>query len=173
MTSWKNDDALLRALVLGLAVTTFLVAAKAHGRQLRLERELAGFFNVTFRARNPDWVEAFWSRERLFFWILAAVLFAITIGIRTLASRFDVPFAEVWLAASPSWAGALVLHVILPLVGAFMGTGLVSFARAALSSRAFEANQVNTVLWGSLFWWGLTLATSSALLKLAWRRAEG
>ncbi|HYO55910.1 hypothetical protein [Archangium sp.] len=40
--SSMRDALPLRAIVLVLSVVTFIVAAKAHGRQVRLERERVG-----------------------------------------------------------------------------------------------------------------------------------
>src|SRR5438045_8903489 len=89
--------------VLGLGVATFLVAAKAHGRQLRIERELAGYWEVSFRARNPAFVEALWRRERIVYWSLAAVAAIASIALRLLS-----PWSG-W-----SFLGALLLHILAP-----------------------------------------------------------
>jgi len=94
------------ALALGLA--TFLAAAKTHGRQLRLERELAGYWSVTFGGQNPPFVETLWRRERPIFWGLAAFLGMATGGDRAVAQRSGI-----------SWSGALLLHVVAPLSAAF------------------------------------------------------
>ena len=85
-----------RWVVLVFGVATFLVAAKTHGRQLRLERELAGYWHVTFGAQNPAFVEALWRRERILYWGVAAALAACTIAFRLLAPRlgWPLPFSE-------------------------------------------------------------------------------
>src|SRR5438034_1265042 len=70
------------ATLLILSLVTFLASAKAHGRQLRLERELEGYQTVTFRAANPPWVESLWRAERYRFWgftLALAFLFAVTL----------------------------------------------------------------------------------------------
>jgi hypothetical protein len=53
----------------------FLLAAKLHGRELRLEREARGIREVSFGrgAQNDPFVVALWRRERYFFWPIAAV----------------------------------------------------------------------------------------------------
>ncbi|MCA1813406.1 MAG: hypothetical protein LC624_05590, partial [Halobacteriales archaeon] len=68
---------------LGLAIVLMLVAAKAHGRQIRVERERAGFHDVSFMTDdNPPWVEQLWARDRKGFWAIglgaAVVLLAPT-----------------------------------------------------------------------------------------------
>ena len=57
----------MRWLLVALSLASFLAAAKTHGRQLRLERELAGYLHVTFGGKNPAWVEGLWQRERMYF----------------------------------------------------------------------------------------------------------
>ena len=69
-----------RWLTLGIGAGAVLAAAKAHGRQLRIERELAGYFQVRFGGQNPEWVEAFWRRERAYFWSTAVVLGLLVAG---------------------------------------------------------------------------------------------
>jgi hypothetical protein len=158
----------MRWLVLGLGVATYLSAAKAHGRQLRIERELAGYWHVRFGGDNPAWVEALWSRERLAYWSLAAALAVATIVFRALAARFDWPLP----LGSRSVAGGFVLHLVVPLSGAFVVTGLLSVARFALraGSAAPSEGWLSGAAWGSAGWWTLTLAMGAALCLLAWRR---
>ena len=123
----------------------FLAAAKAHGRQLRLERELAGYLHVTFGGKNPAWVEALWRRERLYFFSLAALFLLAAIAFRVLGSRqWPLPLG-------------LVLHVLLPAIGAFIGTGLFSAVRSGTLAGAG--------------WWLLTITSSAALLWLMGRQA--
>jgi hypothetical protein len=52
----------------------FLLTAKLHGRQLRLEREQAGVMRVSFGrgAQNDPFVVTLWRRERFIFWPAAA-----------------------------------------------------------------------------------------------------
>src|SRR5262245_8588171 len=66
---------------IGLVMSTGLcvVAAKAHGRQLRLERELEGHHSVVFGGVNHPWVEQTWRRDRHRFWILTPLL-AVTLA---------------------------------------------------------------------------------------------
>jgi hypothetical protein len=154
---------------------TFLVAAKAHGRQLQLERELAGYWHVTFGAQNPPFVEALWRRERLLYWSLAAVLALATIGFRLLAPHLTWPLPIESGSTGRSSIGVLFLHVLVPLIVAFVATGLLSLARFAFAPRSDAAaghsqNWLSHAAWGSAGWWLLTVALGAALCVLAWRR---
>ncbi len=156
-----------RGLVLVLGAVTLLVAAKAHGRQLRLERQLFGYWHVSFGGQNPAFVEALWRHERLYFWSLAATFALGTIGFRLLAPRFN--------CSLPVGRGSLLLmHVVAPLTVAFIATGLMSLVRLAraLQSGAAGAQPeawLSRAAWGSAGWWLLTIALGAALSVLAWR----
>jgi hypothetical protein len=171
-------SAAARWLILGLGAATFLVAAKTHGRQLRLERELTGYWHVTFGAQNPAFVEALWRRERFLYWSVAAILAACTIAFRLLAPRFEWPLPLVATSGGRSILVALLLHVVAPLTAAFVVTGLLSVVRFVLAARAgSEATAarpddwMSGALWGTAGWWALTLVMCAGLWVLAWRRA--
>jgi len=161
-----------RWLVFVLGVLSFLAAAKAHGHQLRLERELAGYWKVTFGAKNPDFVEALWRRERFLFWGFVIGIALLTIAFRALAPRFawSMPVAE------RSWLGGFVLHVVLPFTIAFVCTGIISVVRFVIALRADAgdptrpAGWLSSAMWTSAGWWALTLAMGTALIVLAWRK---
>jgi hypothetical protein len=166
-----------RSVVLVLGIATFLVAAKTHGRQLRLERELAGYFHVSFGAQNPAFVEALWRRERILYWSLAAVLALAAIIFRVLAPRLAWPLPLEAPGGERSWIGVGFLHVLVPLVGSFLVTGLLSVGRFVLSARGGiaanperPAHWLSTATWGTAGWWALTLAMGVALCFFAWRR---
>jgi hypothetical protein len=114
----------------------FLLAAKSHGRELRLEREAAGFSRIVFGAPdNPAFVEALWQRERMYFWTVSALL-----ALGAVAMRFamnEVPH-RVTALAFVAWVPA----------AAFLGLGLGSLARKGVSPETFG---------GSILWWSLTL----------------
>jgi len=112
---------------LGLGVVLLFLSAKAHGRQIRLERELEGYMEADFTKENPPWVEALWRKDRRQFQItfsLAAVIFSglvIATGSSGMAGRFGPdPFGS-------SLLGAIALAVLLwaPVTG-FSGNGLAS-----------------------------------------------
>jgi hypothetical protein len=164
-----------RGLVLALGAVTFLVAAKAHGRQLRVERELAGYWHVTFGAQNPAFVETLWRRERLIYWSLAVLVALGTIGFRLLAPRFAWTLPVEGGRAGSSLAGVVFLHVLVPMIVAFVVTGLLSVARFAAAppsdaARAHPQNWLSHAVWASAGWWLLTVALGAALCVLAWRK---
>lgn len=166
-------EALGAAASLVASFAVLLLAAKAHGRQVRLERELEGYREVDFRGDNPPWVEALWARDRLTYWGTAALLFAALLAVRfgPLAAPLPLPAgapAEAWVDAAvlALWAG----------VGAFSAAGLVSLARflrrlavpavAAEVARDRMAWRV-AALRGSALWWGLALAGAGVFWSLA------
>ena len=90
-----------------------IVAAKAHGRQVRLEREAAGYRSVVFGGKNPEFVERLWRRDRLRFWTSAPIA-ALALG------------AAAWWARG--WALALVAALLWAPIFAFHVAGLLGFA---------------------------------------------
>jgi len=123
----------------GLFVLTsavfFLLAAKAHGRELRLERQAAGFQHIAFGSPDmPPFVQAMWHRERVSFWTVT-VLLAIVVGAKLLASD------------AARGATALVMLTWVP-AASFLGLGLWSLWRKGLSTDGAG---------GSLAWWSLVV----------------
>jgi hypothetical protein len=91
-----------------VSVVVFLVAAKVHGRQLRLEREAAGYASVRFGGENPPWVEALWRAERVRFWsstiaLAVAILLARRAGVAALRPWATVAAATLLWAPSVSF----------------------------------------------------------------------
>lgn len=131
------------------SLATFLLAAKAHGRELRLEREAAGIVQVFFgTGDNPPFVDALWAAERLRFWLATPVL-SVTLMVALLiagASRWTIVFAGF------SWAPSMVFLVL----------GLASLERAGGFQRAG--------LVGSAVWWGLVVA---GFAVVAWLGRRG
>jgi len=161
----------------GFGVATFLVAAKLHGRQIRLERELAGYWKVTFGGQNPAFVDALWRRERWLFWGLAAAFGLLAIGFRVLAAQLGWPLPVTAPGGERTWLGALLLHVLLPLTGAFAATGLLSTRRFVVALRggvpasaARPPTWLTSAVWGTAGWWALLLTMGTVLCVLAWRR---
>src|SRR2546422_4443113 len=62
---------------LGLGVVLLFLSAKAHGRQIRLERGLEGYMEGDFMKENPPWVEALWRKDRRRFWPTFALAIAV------------------------------------------------------------------------------------------------
>ena len=156
-------DALpLRVIVLVLSVVTFLVAAKTHGRQVRLERERAGHTRVVFGGENPPFVEALWKRDRIRFWSTAALVFAL--GAVLVLAGLPRPLGGGTLGAA--WT-----MLFLPLVTAFVVCGSASLA-GFLATRAVDPRFTSETLPGSAAWWSLVLAGLSTTLVLAFRTAR-
>jgi hypothetical protein len=157
-------DALpLRAIVLVLSVVTFIVAAKAHGRQVRLERERVGHTQVVFGGENPPFVEALWKRDRVRFWSVAALVFAVVAVLVLTASSIDVPRPLGGGTLGAAWS-----MLFLPLVTAFLFCGSASLA-GFLATRAEDPHFTTEALPGSAAWWSLVLASLSTTLVLAFR----
>ncbi|MEZ4428786.1 MAG: hypothetical protein R3A51_13975 [Nannocystaceae bacterium] len=132
-------------LLVATSVATFVLAAKAHGRELRLERIVAGVDVVRFGGVNPPFVEALWAAERLRFWT-AAPLLGLLVGValaRLGASRTIVA------AASVVWAPTVV----------FVALGLASFWRAGGIDRAGALASVG--------WWSLVLVSAGLVAWVA------
>jgi len=129
----------------------FVIAAKSHGRELRLEREAAGVTHVVFGGQNPPLVESLWRAERVRFAIVAPLLVLLfAVGL--------------WLYGSgvvKTVLGALAFGPAL----AFLSLGVASFVRAG----AFGRGQVG----GSLAWWALGIGAGSILGWFGWVRGPG
>lgn len=154
---------LRRWSLVGLGLALFLVAAKAHGRQVRLERELAGYWSVIFGGQNPPFVEALWRRERWVFWSLAAAFALLTVGYRLVAR----------IKPAGGVPGALALHVVVPFILGFVAAGLLSLLRFASEVRAGEVapgprpeDWLSHAAWGSAAWWLLTFVLGAAVVLL-------
>lgn len=121
-------------LLLGMALVAWiLLAAKAHGRQVRLEREALGVFTVDFRGSNPPEVEAIWKRDRRIFWPTMVVLSA-------------------GLVAVGAWVDDLALMVAgmpMAFAASFVVAGTASWARLGGSD------------WRSFGWWTVAYAAAA------------
>jgi len=167
-----------RWIVLGVGALTFLTAAKTHGRQVRLERELAGYWHVTFGERNPEFVEALWRLDRIVVWSVAAVALLATIAIRAKASELGIRL-RLDDAKGASIAGGVVLHLLMPLIAAFEAEGVASAVRLARAvvagappDAARPATWMSDALWGSAGWWALATATTAALVFVSIERVR-
>lgn len=138
----------LAALLLSVAL--LLVSAKAHGRQVRLERELEGHHEVVFGGENPPFVTALWRRDRRAYWTLVPLAAAGAAG------------ASLWLPMPLAWT---LLAVLLwaPILG-FAAVGLASLARLRKAMKKKEASAAwrAAAARGSAAWWG-----AAGLLALA------
>ncbi|MBI2078923.1 MAG: hypothetical protein HYT80_11235 [Euryarchaeota archaeon] len=117
-------------LIFATSVGVFVLAAKTHGRQIRLERELHGYMDATFGRENPPFVEALWKRDRIRFWVNVARF-----------SPFFVFGFSVWAANGlrlPGTQGApgLLDLVAVLLVAVVLWTPIVAFLLNAETSYA-------------------------------------
>jgi hypothetical protein len=163
----------LRVALVAASLLLFLVAAKNHGRHIRLERQLAGHWEVSFVRANPPWVEALWQRDRVVYWSIAIALALFGLVYAVLARRGHWPMpprnAPGW-----SWWSAFLLVVVWPLVIAFMTCAVASLARFVTAlpdaGAAARGDWIGPALWGSAGWWSFTLALAALVAWLALHR---
>ena len=166
---------------LGLGVVLLLLSAKAHGRQIRLERELEGHLEVDFMRENDPWVEALWRKDRRQYWILFAVaagalgIYAMIAGFLGIPPRFGAdPFGSPILGAV-----LLAAFVWAPSV-AFLANGFTSVRRfhVALNREGAGRSRKTKILaergdWleaairGTYAYWGLVTVLLVAEISLA------
>lgn len=120
-----------------VGVPALLLAAKAHGRQVRLEREAAGFHEVVFGGDNPDFVETLWRRDRLRFWPFVAI-------------------AALPLAGLGWWIGGPALALVAGLLWA----PIAGFHFAGLLGLAQQRGR------GGVTWWAAAIALAVASVAL-------
>jgi hypothetical protein len=155
-----------RTLVfVGVSVVTFVLAAKAHGQQIRLERELAGYHHVVFGGSNPAFVEALWRADRVRYWSTAV---GLALGVLALSA---LTRAQGWGWPFLGGGGGAVAWLVVcgaPVV-AFLTCGLWSLTRFlhAVSAKlegTVDAEWVRDSLQGSAWWFtAAVLATALAL----------
>lgn len=157
-------------IAIGLSGAAFLAAAKAHGRQVRIERELAGYWRVEFAGRNPPFVLDLWRRDRIVLWSLAA---AVLVGLIAYVFASVEPHWKLPLTDSinrPYWWGYPFLGIFWPVTAGFFGAGLACLIRTLAAFRKGESQVREWVLqafWGSIGWWALAKALAAASLLLA------
>jgi hypothetical protein len=151
-----------QGLVWAGSLGLFLASAKAHGRQLRLEREKAGYFEVVFGGKNPAFVEGLWKQERLLFWSLAGAVCAFALAYAVAARRFgwDIPFCAaasgLGASAAPPWWLLPLWAFVWPFCLAFILTGILSGWRlrmALVSGPPADSAWLAAARLGSLGWW--------------------
>jgi len=143
-----------------LLILAFLSAAKSHGRQHRLERELEGHWKVSFTSENHPWVERFWFRQRVLYWSIASVTAILMIALRN-RFLFDKGKGQ-WILFGLFTIGA-------SMIVAFVATGLLSWARIASklfrNPVAVNSGWLENLHLISFGWWLLTASLATLLLK--------
>jgi hypothetical protein len=109
-----------------IGIGALLLAAKAHGRQVRFEREAAGYRSVVFGGENPEFVTQLWRRDRIRFWTTA-------------------PIASAILGAAAWWAQGWPLA----LAAALLGGPVVAFHVAGLASFTVQRGRGGTGWWAA------------------------
>lgn len=146
------------ALSLGVAFVLLLfAAAKAHGRQVRVERERVGVTAVQFGADNGPVVEAIWRHDRIRFWVSVGVF-----GLPLVA----LAAAGVAFTAWPRW-GAVLVAAGFAFITGFVGAGLVAWS-GQMRERPGDPDWLQRANWASFGWWTL-VAAALALVWLAVR----
>lgn len=155
-------------LLVVVSLGAFVAAAKTHGRQLRLEREAAGYWNVTFGRENDPWVETLWRRDRIRFW---AGFTGIALGVLALAlgnARF-VGLFEGGRGSFPWFASLALIVGLWTPIALFLALGTASVWRlrgalirnpeapAGVSDPALREQWRQAARRGSLGWWGLAM----------------
>src|SRR5262245_278820 len=142
----------MRWIVLAGSIAAYLLAAKVHGHQLRIERELAGYMEVVFGGSNPPFVEALWSRERMIYWSITGSLVLLGAAYAFAASRAGWP-----MPLAGSRIGVALLVTLWPMTIAFLVSGLLSASRSGSIAPA-------------ALWWVLSVTTAIGVAIIAWRR---
>jgi hypothetical protein len=128
------------AAALLLSVFSFVSLARAHGRQVRLQRERAGYHHVVFGGQNPAFVEAVWRRDRWRFWP--------TFGVVALATGLWLARARARGGRRPLGGGRLGTAwglIYLPFAAAFTVAGVsavIHFHAGGAADPAFTAASV-------------------------------
>lgn len=127
------------AALVAASVALLLVAAKAHGRSVRLVREDAGFHDVEFGGANPPFVVALWRADRRRYW--------------TLAPLFAFAFVGVLALRGVAWPGLLLAGGLWAPSAAFVVAGL------AVGSAGVRRRNAA--------WWAATAAAAVLVAVLA------
>lgn len=139
--------------VAAASAALLLLAAKAHGRQVRVERERAGYDHVVFGGDNPPHVEALWARDRRRYWTFvppAAVALA----------------GAAWLARPGDWGLALVAALLWAPTMGFVFAGLRSLAEFGRVEPRKDEAWARRAQRGSAAWWAAVALAAAATVSL-------
>ena len=160
-------------VVLILTIVTFLIAAKSHGRQLRLERELAGYHHVTFGGTNPPFVETLWQKDRVEYWRTFAAILILFAAYAVAAMWFNLPLPFGNNDAAERAGGLLVLGFLWTFILTFTIVGMMSLMRLrqamSQSTMADSAWETQAIV-GSAMWWSAVIALSVIIGTVAFHK---
>ncbi len=159
-------------VLLGASVVAFILAAKAHGRQIRLERELEGHHHVVFgTGTNPPYVEALWRADRVLYWSIVAGVAVTILGLYALSR------AQGWRWPFLHGGGGSVAWLVVwgSTVTAFLTCGFWSLVRfrGAVSAKlagTVDAEWVSESLQGSAWWFTAAVLATGLVLFASTRR---
>jgi hypothetical protein len=165
--------------ILAASLALVLMAAKSHGRQVRLERERAGYPTVVTGTGNPPWVEALWRRDRIHFWAAFGAGVSLAVSYALAAARMFWPMPLRDADGNLPWWSFILFTAVWPFAAAFLVSGLASLARLALSFRGRLPSDPRRPkpggtwllkAWlGSLGWWIPTLALAVGIAFVSFR----
>ena len=139
------------ALAMGIGV--FVLAAKVHGRHVRLERELAGHFSVRFGAPNDPFVEALWAQDRTQLWTIVGVgLAALVVAAWLGRAPGRLPLPLPGAPHDARWRALLVFGPIAVFVIAFAANAATSLIRFVSAAPAGGTPFTDAALRGSAAW---------------------
>lgn len=155
--------------VIVASVALFLVAAKSHGRQIRLEREIEGHHSVVFGATNHPWVDALWRRDRYRFWAMTPLFAVGLVGLlRLRGGSLALKGVAPQVVSATLWAPTLAFLVLGALSASRLQTALSDPTKAGAGLFVGPARDAwaRDAVSGSVMWWGgaLLLATGVGLL---------
>ena len=143
-----------------LLVGSILSAAKLHGRQIRLEREQRGYFNVFFGGENEPYIVELWRKDAR---LLKAVTFA-GIGLAVVATCFYRSLGLLFFGSGYAF------------IGGFLVSTLASTRRLFHDLKMPHSSPPEDEKWVSLAetiaWWTLTFVLILASFLLISRLAN-
>ena len=160
-------------VVLILSIVTFLIAAKSHGRQLRLERELAGHHHVTFGGTNPPFVATLWQKDRVEYWRTFAVILILFASYALAAMRFNLPLPFANDDAAEQVGSLLIFGFLWTFILTFMIVGMMSLTRLreAMSQEVIADSDWETrAIVGSAMWWSGVISLSVIIGTVAFHK---
>ncbi len=134
------------------SIALFFASAKAHGRQLRLEREFEGHYSVQFGGKNHPWVDALWRAERWRFWCLLAAC-----EIALLALSLKHPFSWKLLLVAMGWIPAFAFSITGGLSLLRLTKAIIARSRSSTSHINLRPDWAVTAIITSSLWWILVL----------------